>query len=63
MDMNKDNIVSVTKEYLVNATTHHGYTVVFNTDETCTVPHDTGNRHYQIILDWVADGNAIGEPA
>jgi hypothetical protein len=23
------------------------------------VPMDTGNRHYQAILDWVAEGNSI----
>lgn len=26
---------------------------------TMDVPPDTGNRHYQAILDWVADGNTI----
>ena len=27
--------------------------------ETVSVPLDTANRHYQAILDWVADGNTI----
>ena len=27
--------------------------------ETLHVPLDTANRHYQAILDWVADGNTI----
>ena len=27
--------------------------------ETLTVPMDNDNRHYQAILDWVADGNTI----
>lgn len=27
--------------------------------ETLSVPIDTDNRHYQAILDWVADGNTI----
>jgi len=27
--------------------------------ETLSVPMDTANRHYQAILDWVADGNTI----
>ena len=27
--------------------------------ETLRVPMDTANRHYQAILDWVADGNTI----
>ena len=26
---------------------------------TISVPIDTANRHYQAILDWVADGNTI----
>ena len=26
---------------------------------TLSVPMDTDNRHYQAILDWVADGNTI----
>jgi len=26
---------------------------------TLLVPLDNGNRHYQAILDWVADGNTI----
>ena len=26
---------------------------------TLSVPLDTANRHYQAILDWVAEGNTI----
>ena len=26
---------------------------------TISVPLDTANRHYQAILDWVAEGNTI----
>lgn len=26
-----------------------------------TVPMDTGNRHYQAILDWVDEGNSIAD--
>ena len=26
---------------------------------TLSVPMDNNNRHYQTILDWVADGNTI----
>ena len=30
------------------------------TDGTISdVPHDTANRHYQEILEWVAEGNTI----
>ena len=28
-----------------------------------SVPMDTANRHYQAILDWVADGNTIQDAA
>ena len=31
--------------------------------ETLTVPMDSNNRHYQAILDWVADGNTIQDAA
>ena len=31
--------------------------------ETLAVPMDTANRHYQAILDWVADGNTIQDAA
>jgi len=27
--------------------------------EGCSVPLDPANRHYQAILEWVADGNTI----
>ena len=30
---------------------------------TLSVPMDTNNRHYQAILDWVADGNTIQDAA
>ena len=29
--------------------------------ETLLVPMDTANRHYQAILDWVAEGNTIAD--
>ena len=28
-------------------------------NKSLVVPLDNGNRHYQAILDWVADGNTI----
>ena len=28
---------------------------------TYSVPTDTANRHYQAILDWVAEGNTIAD--
>ena len=29
--------------------------------KTVGVPLDTANRHYQAILEWVADGNTIAD--
>ena len=36
--------------------------VVYNDGNTLFVPKDESNRHYQEVLQWVADGNSIGEP-
>ena len=35
------------------------YKVVLDDGTITNVPHVTGNRHYQEILEWVADGNTI----
>ena len=35
------------------------YKVVYIDNSEVFVPHDTANRHYQEILEWVAEGNTI----
>ena len=35
------------------------YFVTYTDSSTLNVPLDTGNRHYQEILEWVAAGNTI----
>lgn len=35
------------------------YKVIMTDSEVYFVPHDTANRHYQEILEWVAEGNTI----
>ena len=35
------------------------YLVTYTDSSTLNVPLDTGNRHYQEILEWVAAGNTI----
>ena len=35
------------------------YFVTYTDSSTLNVPLDTGNRHYQEILDWVANGGTI----
>ena len=36
--------------------------VVYQDGTESFVPLDEGNRHYQEVLAWVAEGNEIGEP-
>ena len=57
--IDKDKIVSVTKDYLVGATTSHGYVVVYNINETCSVPLDEANTDYQEIQQWISEGNTV----
>ena len=35
------------------------YKITRTDNKVIFVPHDTANRHYQEILEWVADGNTI----
>tara|TARA_E500000318_G_C3422915_1_gene158009 strand:+ start:387 stop:566 length:180 start_codon:yes stop_codon:yes gene_type:complete len=35
------------------------YKVTLTDNTAMFVPHDTANRHYQEILEWVAKGNTI----
>ena len=35
------------------------YEVVLTNGKKLFVPHDTGNTEYQLILEWVAEGNTI----
>ena len=59
-------INSVIKTYSENLETeeieHTGFTVTLDDDTVMFVPNNSNNRHYQEVLQWVADGNEIGEP-
>ena len=35
------------------------YLITYSNGKTWSCPHDTANRHYQEILEWVAEGNTI----
>ncbi len=35
------------------------YKITYSNDEVIYAPHDEANRHYQEILEWVAEGNTI----
>ena len=52
-------IQSVEKKYDDNNVWHNSYVLTYTNGETWDVPHDTANRHYQEILEWVAEGNTI----
>lgn len=56
-------IVSVTKNYdIVDTDIVDNYTVTYDDGTVLFVPLKENNRHYQEVLQWVADGNSIGEP-
>ena len=38
---------------------HNGYRVTFTDGIISNVPHNEANRHYQEILEWVANGGTI----
>tara|TARA_R100000654_G_scaffold23820_1_gene46254 strand:- start:3 stop:185 length:183 start_codon:yes stop_codon:yes gene_type:complete len=54
-------INTVEKYYIDSENTQWGktYKVVFTDNSIAYVPHDTANRHYQEILEWVANGGTI----
>lgn len=50
-------INTVEKKYNEDST--FNYEVNYQDGTVWTVPHNEANRHYQEILEWVADGNTI----
>ena len=50
---------TVVKEYDDIFSSSFIYKVTFSDNKVVFVPHDTANRHYQEILEWVAAGNTI----
>jgi len=54
-------ISTVEKYYIDSENTQWGetYKVIFTDSSIAYVPHDTTNRHYQEILEWVANGGTI----
>jgi hypothetical protein len=49
-------IISVEKIY---QGTEFTYKVIYTDGTEWSVPHNETNRHYQEILEWVAEGNTI----
>ena len=54
-------ISTVTKLYKFDEDTHI-LEVVYEDGNTLFVPIDESNRHYQEVLEWVAEGNTITDP-
>ena len=52
-----NNIISVEKKYMDGVFTC--YKVVCENSQEWFVPHDESNSDYQMILEWVAEGNTI----
>ena len=55
-------INTVEKIYVTDDSSSFNYKVVLQDGTEWVVPHDTDNRHYQEILEWVAAGNTITDP-
>ena len=55
-------INTVEKNYNSITNSFENYKVTLSDGKIMFVPHDTENRHYQEILEWVAAGNTITDP-
>jgi len=52
-------ISTVEKTYREDGTWGNVYKVTYSDGVYYLVPHNEENRHYQEILEWVAEGNTI----
>ena len=52
-------ISNVEKMYDVFTNDFDHYKVIYDNGTVSSVPHNEANRHYQEILEWVAEGNTI----
>ena len=57
----KMNIKSVTKQFDYNNTLCSYLLIDDDNNEYCVPANDSDNRHYQMIQEWVAEGNTIEE--
>ena len=56
-------IDTVTKNYdIIDTDIVNNYTVIYDNGNKLFVPLNESNRHYKEVLQWVAEGNEIGEP-
>jgi len=52
-------MISTVEKIYIECNFNNCYLVTFEDGTVSSVPHDTANRHYQEILEWVAEGNTI----
>ena len=52
-------IQSVEKKYCSITNNFSNYKIIYEDGTEWNVPQDEANRHYQEILEWVAEGNTI----
>ena len=58
--MNIEQIKTVTKLYETGSNNFCGYHVTINnSNKEYSIPNDDGNRHYQEIQEWIADGGTV----
>ena len=52
-------MIQTVEKYYFDGTWTNTYIITYTNNETVQAPHDTANRHYQEILEWVANGGTI----
>jgi len=52
-------IKTVEKTYCQITNQFSCYKIIYQNGDEFFVPHNEANRHYQEILEWVAEGNTI----
>lgn len=55
-------IQTVEKKYSPINTENFAYVITYSDGSIIQAPHNEANRHYQEILEWVAEGNTITDP-
>jgi hypothetical protein len=52
-------INTIEKIYNKRTNEFSSYKVTYDNSKISFVPHDTANRHYQAIQEWIAEGNTV----
>jgi len=52
-------MINTVEKYYFDGVWGNTYKTTYENGEVLFVPHNEENRHYQEILEWVAEGNTI----